>query len=162
MTPNEKTIHKFYSALSTSDTSTIFRCYHPDVKFRDPIFGLLKGNDVLTMWSMLIEKSKGDLHISLSNVKADEFLGSALWTATYYYSATNRKVVNSISANFHFKDGLIIKHTDDFDIWKWSRQALGLKGSLFGWTGFMQEKIQEKTLLLLNKYKALHRNNNSI
>ena len=103
---------------------------------------------------MLIEKSKGNIQIELSNVKADEFLGSAQWTATYNYSATNNKVVNTINANFHFKEGLIIKHTDDFDIWKWSRQALGIKGALLGWTGYMQKKIQEKALLSLKKFKS--------
>jgi hypothetical protein len=36
-------------------------------------------------------------------------------------------VINIIQAHFHFQDGLIIKHTDDFDVWKWSKQALGIK-----------------------------------
>jgi hypothetical protein len=41
-------------------------------------------------------------------------------------------VINIIQAHFHFQDGLIIKHTDDFDVWKWSKQALGIKkGVLF-------------------------------
>jgi hypothetical protein len=43
------------------------------------------------------------------------------------------------SAHFIFKTNH--KTTDDFDIWKWSKQALGLTGYLFGWTGFMQNKI---------------------
>lgn len=161
MTRNENHIHQFYSAFSKGDTESMFKFYSKDVKFRDPIFGLLIGKDVLAMWSMLISKSNGNIQISVKDVKADEFLGSAQWTATYNYSATNNKVVNVISANFHFKDGLIIKHTDDFDIWKWSKQALGLTGKLLGWTGYMQNKIQEKALLSLKKYKALQTNNSS-
>jgi ketosteroid isomerase-like protein len=161
MTTNENNIHQFYSAFSRGDVNSMFKFYSPDVKFRDPIFGLLVGKDVFSMWSMLIKKSKGDIQISLSNVKADEFLGSAIWTATYYYRATNRKVVNRISASFHFKDGFIIKHTDDYDIWKWSKQALGLTGYLFGWTGYMQRKINKKALLSLIKYKAIYIENNS-
>lgn len=153
MTANEEIIHTFYSAFSKSDTATMFKLYAPDVRFMDPIFGSLTGSDVLSMWSMLIGKSKGKMHIEVKNIKADEFTGSAQWTATYQYSATNRKVVNVIHADFQFKDGLIIKHTDDFDIWKWSRQALGLPGSLMGWTGFMQQKIQEKALLSLQNFK---------
>lgn len=128
-------------------------CYESKIQFRDPIFGLLQNNDVIAMWSMLINKSQGNLKIELSDVKADEYLDSATWVVSYNYSATNKKVVNIIYANFHFKDGLIIKHSDHFDIWKWSTQALGLKGLFFGWTGFMQKKIQEKALLSFKKYK---------
>jgi len=156
MTTNEKKIHQFYSAFSENDLDTMSKLYSPNVKFRDPIFGLLINNDVMSMWSMLIEKSKGNIQINLSDVKADDFLGSLQWTATYLYSATNKKVVNHIYTHFHFKDGLIINHTDEFDIWKWSRQALGLKGVLLGWTGYMHKKIQDKTLLSLKKYKEKH------
>jgi hypothetical protein len=105
------------------------------------------------MWKMLIKKSKGEIKIEFSEVKATEYIGSAQWIATYNFSQTNRKVVNVIKAQFQFKDGLIIKHTDDFDIWKWSKQAFGIKGYLLGWTGFFQTKINEQALLSLKKYK---------
>ncbi len=152
MTPNEKTIVKFYTALSNADAITLCECYHPKVQFMDPAFGLLKGNEVSQMWKMLIERSKGNMKIEFSDVKADDHLGSTKWIANYRFSKTNRKVVNTIYSKFYFKDGLIIKHTDDFDIWKWAKQAIGLKGSLFGWTGFMQKKIQEQARFSLKKY----------
>jgi hypothetical protein len=73
--------------------------------------------------------------------------------ATYNFSKTNRKVINIINATFEFKDGLIIKHNDTFDLWKWSSQAFGLKGFLLGWTGFMQRKIQEQARIALGKFQ---------
>lgn len=146
MTANENTIIKFYTALANADTKSLCDCYHPDIQFRDPIFGLLKGNIVCLMWNNLLKKSKGKIKIEYFDVKADDYLGSASWIASYHFSKTKRKVVNSISSNFHFKDGLIIKQTDDFDIWKWSKQALGIKGMLFGWTGFFQKQIQKQAL----------------
>jgi hypothetical protein len=153
MTANEKTLVKFYSAFANADASTMSQCYHPDIAFRDPVFGLLKGDNVSKMWKMLIESSKGALQIVSTDIKADEYVGSAQWTASYTFSKTNRKVVNVIQAHFHFKDGLIIKHTDDFDIWKWSKQAFGIMGVLFGWTGYMHRKIHEKAVSSLKKYK---------
>lgn len=153
MTANEKTLVKFYGAFANADACTMKECYHPDIAFRDPIFGLVEGNNVSQMWKMLIESSKGAVKIDTSYIKADEYIGSAQWTASYSFSKTNRKVINVIQAHFHFQDGLIIKHMDDFDVWKWSKQALGLKGVLFGWTGYMQKKIQEKAILSLKKYK---------
>jgi ketosteroid isomerase-like protein len=160
MTENEKTLTKFYSAFSNADASTMCECYHPDIKFRDPVFGPLKGNRVCDMWKMLTEKSKGNLIIEFSHIEANEYLGSAKWLATYNFSKTNRKVINQVSSQFHFKNGLIIKHTDDFDIWKWSKQAFGITGVLFGWTGFMQKKIHEKALLSLKNYQKKITNDN--
>jgi ketosteroid isomerase-like protein len=153
MTPNKKTLIKFYTAFNNGDASTMCECYHPKIKFRDPIFDLLKENDVCQMWKMLIEKGKGNTKIKFSDVNADQYIGSARWVATYNFSKTNRKVVNKIHAQFQFKDGLIIKHTDDFDIWTWSKQAFGIKGYLFGWTGYFQNKIHQQALLSLKKYK---------
>lgn len=153
MNANETLITKFYTAFANADAKTMSECYHPKVHFIDPAFGLLKEDQVSKMWEMLILKSKGDIKIEFSNVKADEFTGSARWKATYNFSKTNRKVVNHIGAEFIFQDGLIIKHTDSFDVWKWSKQAFGITGYLLGWTGFFHKKIQEQALLSLKKFQ---------
>ena len=140
MTANENTLTKFYTAFANADVAKMCECYHPNIHFHDPAFGLLQGEEVFQMWKMLIEKSNGNLKIDFSEIKANEHLGSAKWIAKYNFSKTNRKIVNIIASKFLFKDGLIIKHTDDFDIWKWSKQALGIKGLLLGWTGYMTLK----------------------
>lgn len=152
MTENEKTITKFYDAFANGDASTMCACYHPNIEFRDPIFGSLKGNDARKMWEMLLSRSNGNVKIKLSEVKADDHHGAAHWEATYNFSKNNRAVVNRIRAAFFFQDGLILRHTDDFDIWKWSKQALGFKGYLLGWTGYMQNKIHKNALKSLKKY----------
>lgn len=152
MTANENTLTKFYTAFANADVAKMCECYHPNIHFHDPAFGLLQGEEVFQMWKMLIEKSNGNLKIDFSEIKANEHLGSAKWIAKYNFSKTNRKIVNIIASKFLFKDGLIIKHTDDFDIWKWSKQALGIKGLLLGWTGYMQKKIQEQARKTLKKY----------
>jgi len=153
MNANENLIAKFYTAFANADAKTMSACYHPNVHFIDPAFGLLKEDQVSKMWEMLILRSKGNIKIEFSDIKADEFTGSARWVATYNFSKTNRKVVNKISAEFVFQDGLIIKHTDNFDVWKWSKQAFGVTGYLLGWTGFFQGKIQEQALLSLKKFQ---------
>ena len=153
MNENENTLFKFYTAFANADAETMCKCYHPDIQFRDPIFELVKGSAVCDMWKMIIQKSEGKIKIDFNEIKATEFIGSARWIATFDFSTTNRRVINIIKAEFHFKDGLIIKHTDNFDLWKWSKQALGLQGYLFGWTGFFQTKINEQAILSLKKYK---------
>lgn len=152
MNTNEQLILKFYTAFAKADSKTMCECYRSNIKFQDPAFGSLKGNYVCQMWKMLLEKSNGNLNIDFYDIKADEYSGTAKWTATYNFSKTNRKVVNSIESEFQFRNGLIIRHIDNFDIWKWSRQALGIKGLLFGWTGFMQKQIRKQARASLKNY----------
>ncbi|MDN3673552.1 nuclear transport factor 2 family protein [Flavobacterium branchiarum] len=154
MNANESTISKFYTAFANADAVKMSECYHPKIQFRDPAFGLLIEDQVFKMWEMLLKKSKGNIKIEFSDIKADDFVGSASWIATYNFSKTNRNVVNHVFAEFQFQDGLIIKHTDTFDVWKWSKQAFGITGYLLGWTGFFQKKIQQQALLSLQKYQS--------
>lgn len=154
MNQNQQLIEEFYAAFAEGNAKTMASCYHKDIQFQDPAFGKLTGKDVVDMWEMLIEKSKGKMKIEFSDVRADELSGSAKWVATYNFSKTNRNVVNIIQASFVFKDGLIIKHTDEFNVWKWSRQVLGLSGYLLGWTGFLQQKIQQNALQSLRNYQS--------
>lgn len=145
-------IFKFYDAFVHADAKTMLSYYHDEIEFEDPAFGKLKGEDVKNMWRMLIERSKGELKITFDNVVADEKSGTAEWTAVYNFGQTGRAVTNKIKARFEFKDGKIFRHTDHFDMWRWSGQALGLTGYLLGWTSFFRNKIQKQTRKLLKSY----------
>lgn len=145
-------IQTFYTAFAKGDAKTMASLYHEEIVFKDPAFGELKGEEARFMWQMLIEKSKGNLDISFSAVDVYDHSGSANWRAEYIFSATGRKVVNRISASFKFKDGKIIKHTDEFDLWRWARQAMGFKGFLLGKTSFFQKKLQEQSRKMLKSY----------
>ena len=118
------------------------KCYHQNIVFNDPAFVNLKGLRAKAMWHMLISGSK-DMTMTYDSVSADNKTGSAHWEAQYTFSQTGQKVHNIIDARFEFKDGKIIKHTDSFNFYRWSRQALGLMGWLLGWTPFLQTKIQK-------------------
>lgn len=149
---NKQLIEKFYHSFANGDAEVMVSCYAGDVVFTDPAFGTLHGDDAKAMWRMLLQ-NKG-VKITYSNAVADEHTGSADWVAEYTFSRTGRRVVNRVSARFEFKDGLITKHTDSFDIWKWATQAMGFTGWLLGWTPFMRNKIQQQALGLLAKFKA--------
>lgn len=153
MTPTEKTIHQLYTSIANGTVANIDACYAATAKFHDPIFGTLTANEIPKMWKMLIEKSKGNLDIEYTIIKSNENKASAQWTATYTFGKNKRPIKNTIFSEFHFKNGLIIKQNDDFNIWNWSKQAFGFSGFLFGWTGYMQKIIQEKAELSLKNYK---------
>lgn len=149
---NKALIEKFYTSFANGDAASMASCYHDNIEFEDPGFGKLFGNDAKLMWQMLLSRNK-DLKITFSNVEANESKGSAFWVAEYVFAQTGRPVINNISAQFEFADGKIIKHTDYFDLWKWTRQSLGFKGYLLGWSSFMKNKIHKMTKGLLENYK---------
>ncbi len=149
--PNEKLITEFYSAFQNLDAEAMAACYHPDIEFSDPAFPKLKGPMASNMWRMLCAKAQ-DFELRFSDVSADDHAGSAQWQADYVFSQTGNNVQNQISATFEFKDGLIIRHQDHFDFWRWSRMALGPLGYLLGWTPFLQNKVQKMAAKNLASY----------
>ena len=153
MNPHEQLIEEFYAAFAAHEPETMDSCYHPEIEFHDPAFGTLHGDDAGDMWRMLISRGKNQLVVEFSGIKADQDRGSARWVARYPFSRTGRNVVNEVTANFRFKDGLIIGHTDDFDFGKWARQAFGISGWLFGNTAFFRKKVREQALSSLRKFQ---------
>lgn len=147
---NEEIIEKFYKSMANRDVEGMVSCYHPEVQFEDPAFGVLKGERACDMWRMLFGHNKALIQVSYSQIQANEQEGSAHWTAEYVFRQTGKKVFNEIDAQFTFKDGKIFRHKDHFDLYKWSQQAFGLTGYLMGWTNFFKQKLQKKTKENLN------------
>lgn len=144
MNENEQLIVKFYEAFSRKDFAAMNSCYSDDIVFFDPVFGLLKGDAVKSMWQMLCTTAK-DFSLTFNNIQhLDEEYSTCNWTATYTFSKTGRKVINNIKAYMRFADGKIIEHSDGFSLHKWSKQALGFSGWLLGWNSFFQNKIKNK------------------
>jgi ketosteroid isomerase-like protein len=150
---NKALIKQFYQSFASADASGMIACYHDEIQFEDPVFGILKGDDAKNMWRMLVQPG---IKITFDQVQADELNGAAHWIAYYTFSQTGNKVVNNISAAFEFKDGKIIKHTDTFNLWTWFKQALGWKGYLLGWTSFLKNKTRQRALAKLKKFSNLN------
>jgi ketosteroid isomerase-like protein len=141
-------IERFYSGFAARDTDAMGACYHPEIHFSDPVFPDLHGPEVINMWRTLSGRA-ADMAVTFRDVRADDTTGSAHWTATYTFSGTGRHVVNEIDASFRFADGLIIRHVDSFDFWRWSRMALGTSGLLLGWTPYLRSKVRQRSAKLI-------------
>jgi ketosteroid isomerase-like protein len=156
MDNNSQIIENFYSAFQKLDYQTMNSCYSEDIVFSDPVFLLLKGNEVRAMWQMLCQKAT-DFSLAFSNITAvDEEYYTCNWIATYTFSKTGNKVVNNIKAFMRLQNGKIIEHSDAFRLSTWIGQALGWKGKLFGWTGFMKRAVQKNARK--NLYAFMERN----
>jgi len=141
MHPHEQLIETFYTSFQKLDAEAMVRCYHPDIRFSDPVFPDLSKAEVGAMWKMLCSQAK-DFDLTFAAVEADDQKGKAHWEARYTFSATGRRVHNKIEAEFGFQAGKIVRHVDTFDFRKWSSMALGPVGFLLGWTPLLRKKVQ--------------------
>ncbi len=154
MNQHQQLIETFYTAFQQRDYADMIACYHDDVRFSDPVFTDLRGPQAKAMWHMLCERGQ-DLQVTFRDVTANEQTGQAHWEATYTFS-TGRKVHNVVDAAFVFQDGLIIEHRDSFDLWRWTRMALGPMGVVLGWSPVMQGKVRETAVSSLHNFIAKH------
>ncbi len=143
-------IDRFYSAFAQRDWAAMAACYADDAHFSDPVFPNLNADQARAMWKMLLTSS-ADLRVVHSEVKETATTGSCRWDAWYTFSRTGRPVHNIIHAEFVLRDGLIVRHKDHFNFWRWSRQALGPTGLLLGWTPVVRNKVQRTAARSLAK-----------
>ena len=153
--PNAQLVERFYAAFARRDAESMVACYHPSTTFSDPVFTSLDAAGVKAMWRMLIERGS-DLAVRASGIAADDRTGRAHWEADYTFSQTGRKVHNVIDAGFTFSDGLILRHVDRFDLWRWAGMALGAKGKLIGWLPPVQGAIRKQAAIALARYMEAH------
>jgi ketosteroid isomerase-like protein len=152
MQSNEEVIRAFYTAFQQLDFHGMNNCYAEDVVFNDPVFLVLHGDEARGMWEMLCTNAR-DFSLEFSNIELlDDEYATCNWTASYTFSKTGRRVVNRIKAYMKLKEGKIVEHSDAFRLSTWIGQALGRKGVLFGWTGFMKRAVQRNARKSLERF----------
>lgn len=127
--------------------------YADDATFTDPVFKALDADEARAMWRMFCERGE-DLSISYGDVRADDRSGSARWEARYKFSATGRNVHNMIDATFEFEHGKIFRHEDSFDLYRWTRMALGPLGVALGWTPIVQNRVRAEARSQLRRFRS--------
>jgi len=175
------TIERFYKAFASLDAKTMAECYALDAKFEDEVFELRGRTHVGGMWTMLCAAIKRQGRTDWKLEVRDITDHSAHWEPRYRFSATGRLVHNIIDAEFEFDDdtvagppqdrgapprgdgaqrlgvdsaGLIKRHRDRFDFWRWSRQALGAPGLLLGWSPMLRSKVRAQAARNLARFLA--------
>lgn len=153
MATGEELIERFYSAFAAREGDAMAACYAADVRFWDPVFHELRGPEAGAMWRMLTQRAT-DLRVEMVGREAGEELGSARWRAHYTFLQTGRPVVNDVRAQFRFAGGLIVEHRDEFDFYRWARQALGSAGLWFGWTPTLRAAVHRRARAGLDQFLA--------
>lgn len=146
-------VHRLYDAFQARDGAAMQACYTDDATFRDPVFQLSGAEEIGAMWTMLLEQGD-DLEIEVSGIQADATRGRAHWDATYSFGPAQRRVVNRIDASFVLVDDRIAEHEDRFDLWRWTRQALGPTGALLGWSPLVRNKVRAQARRGLERWRS--------
>jgi len=150
-----KLVGDFYAAFARRDHAAMASMYAPDARFSDPVFGQLRGPEVVAMWRMLCEAGC-DLEITARDITARGDRAAATWEARYTFSETGRRVHNVVEAHMTLSGGRILEHHDHFDLWRWSRQALGLVGALLGWSPLLRLQVRRRARRRLDAFLARH------
>ena len=152
---SRQTIERLYGAFARLDGAAMQACYAQNAQFDDEVFSLRGAREIGGMWRMLCDatREKGLAHWKIETRDITE--RTAHWDAHYLFSATGRLVLNRIDAEFEFDgQGLISRHRDRFDFWRWARQALGATGLLLGWTPYLRAKVRATAANNLRRYLA--------
>jgi SnoaL-like domain len=141
----KQVVQSFFVCFGKRKAEGMNALYHPQATFTDPVFGRLDVAQTQAMWALLCARGQ-DLRLKFDVVESDENFAKVQWQAWYSFGKAKRKVHNRVTSIFEFQDGLIYRQTDTFDFHRWARQALGLPGMLFGWTGLLRQQVRKKAL----------------
>lgn len=150
---NDAVVHDLMAALARHDVEGLERCYHPDVSYGDPMFPELEGRDrVLALWRMVFDRTTG-LRVAHRAVTTDKYRGSAACVFTYVIAESGREIETRTEALFHFEDGLIVRHHNEYDFRHWSKVVLGRPtGLISGWTPRLRDSIRSGARKALQAY----------
>ena len=145
----QQLLARFYDAFARKDAEGMAACYHPEAAFSDPVVPRLNHDETCAMWRMLVGRAQ-DFSLTFEIIGEDR----VDWVARYTFTKTGRSVVNRVRSQFGFQDGLIFAQRDGFDFYAWTRQALGLKGALLGWSGLVQNAVRREARKGLEAFMA--------
>ena len=150
---NLRTIEALYAALDRGDGEAMAGLYAPQATFTDPVFVGLSDGEPGDMWRLLTARAP-DMSVELVGREAEADRGMAHWVARYTFGQTGRPVVNDVRSVFRFDgSGRIVDQQDDFDFWRWARQALGRSGLLLGWTPVLQHQVRDRARAGLEAFR---------
>ena len=92
----------FLFKLEAGNIEDLLSCYHPQVRFSDPVFGELQGDQAHSMWRMLLSKMSSDIKIDVNHVFDQNGRMHCIWTADYAFGKKQRHVHNVVSSHVYF------------------------------------------------------------
>jgi len=125
---------QFYKAFAKGDNAAMAQMYSDDVKFHDPLFGHLNGKaETMNMWNTIqpsTNPATTDIRPQVVGQPTQNKDGSwdvkVHWDASYDIGKPGkwRHIDNHADTTLTIKDGKITHQRDDWDLQKWTAQAV--------------------------------------
>ncbi len=159
---HSRRIVDFYAAFKRLDPAAMQAAYAPEARFSTPLFQLQGAEQIGALWAMLCDaidrRSLDQWRLEVSEVEATAQRGRARWQPHWRIRASGCVVQGVTDAAFSFDSrGRILSHDECFSFWHWSRQALGLRGVLLGWTPLWRDHVGAWARQSLHDYLPSHR-----
>lgn len=149
---NSQVVERFYNAFSKLDYSEMTALLSQNIIYQDPIFGMLEGEPVFSLWQMKCKRLR-EFSFSYTNIEElDAEYIRCDWKISFFHRPTGDVVTMPGKAYMKIIDGKITEHSDAYKISDWLSVTQGWKGKFFGWMGFMQRKEQNTYRSLLERY----------
>lgn len=133
-------VETYWDALANKAATTMASCYAPGATFQDPVFNL-QGVGIGKMRQNLFG-SASDLQIQTDPLTVDGNKATGTWHASYTCTMAGRMVHYTNHSTFEAQDGVIVAQQDHFNLWKWTRMALGSNGKVLGCTPLVRKKVR--------------------
>lgn len=148
-----QTLERFFTALANRDAQGMAACYAYGARFEDPVFELQGHREIMGRWSLLFDHPAPAADVwtlSFHSLHTLHNRGNARWEPTFVHLPTGRVVHNIVYSQFNFDDdGLITLQRDNFDFWRWARQAYGFLGLMMGWTPLLWDQARTQAHISL-------------
>ena len=156
------TLQTFYHAFLALDARKMSACYAADARFADPLMRVEGRDGIGSMWQMLcdaiVSNGRADWRLLVGELQIEGERGHVHWEPKYRFGSDDQRVHNLIDSSFTFNEqGLIASQHDRYDLWRWSRQALGTRGTLLGWMPWFRARLRERAARHLEAWMLARR-----
>ncbi len=149
-------VTQFFEAFAKHDWRSIARCYHDKASYSDPLFPDLRGERIVYMWYQMLgtagakqTHSMNDLNLEYRILFGDERKAQVEWTANYVYAGRYVRIEGLTTLAIW--DDKIVRHVNEYNFWRWIRQAKGLTGLVFGGLPAYQRNVQRSAQSLVDQ-----------
>lgn len=136
----------FFDALKQNNEQDLLQYLDTNYVYNDPLYGLLYHSDARKRWKLWIQENKIKNIEIIEMIAYDHEYAMVHWKCDFYYPPTNKKVQLFIKSYFKIENNLITEQSDAYRLSTFIKAAYGLKGFLFGWIKFMQNRVRKTAI----------------
>lgn len=149
---NKEVVEDFFRGFDDLDAERMISCLADDIVYNDPIYGILNGEDVRSLWKMRCKDLSG-LSLEIIEFKElDHEYATCKWRSSFFSKSAARQVDMVVTSFMKLRNGKIAEHSDAYKLSDWLAKAYGVTGVFLGWTGWMKKREQKKFHGLLEKF----------